>query len=192
MSGGPPHQRRAVEEDEAPDQERGGGGAAELPREREQERRQRGIMTRWDSHSTNEDFAAKLGELKAATAASTVELPCFAKALDDRRPETRKVRGRVGAVLFEGWRVGVDHPNFERFNSEVDLLVSLTADLEAIFVQKAEAAGQIRPGDAEVRAWALMGIAKNLGDRFAMGEDQRDLESIADAAFDLIRDGLAP
>mmetsp|Transcript_24552 Transcript_24552/g.81627 ORF Transcript_24552/g.81627 Transcript_24552/m.81627 type:complete len:256 (-) Transcript_24552:32-799(-) len=35
-------QRRAVEEDEAPDQERGGGGAAELPREREQERRQRG------------------------------------------------------------------------------------------------------------------------------------------------------
>ena len=59
-------------------------------------------------------------------------------------------------------------------------------------LQKAEAAGQIRPGDAEVRAWALMGIAKNLGDRFAMGEDQRDLESIADAAFDLIRDGLAP
>jgi AcrR family transcriptional regulator len=56
---------------------------------------------------------------------------------------------------------------------------------------KAEAAGEIRPGNAEVRAWALMGIAKNLGDRFVLWEEHDDLEAIADAAFDMIRDGLA-
>jgi AcrR family transcriptional regulator len=57
---------------------------------------------------------------------------------------------------------------------------------------KAEAAGQIRPGDAEVRAWALMGIAKNLGERFALWEEHDDLEAVAEAAFDMIRDGLSP
>lgn len=56
----------------------------------------------------------------------------------------------------------------------------------------AEAAGQIRPGNAEVRAWALMGIAKSLGDRFCLWEEPGDLETIADTAFDMIRDGLAP
>ncbi|MBV0913788.1 TetR/AcrR family transcriptional regulator [Anianabacter salinae] len=59
-------------------------------------------------------------------------------------------------------------------------------------LRKAEAAGQIRPGDAEVRAWALMGIAKNLGDRFVLWEEHGDLEAIAEAAFDMIRDGLSP
>jgi AcrR family transcriptional regulator len=58
-------------------------------------------------------------------------------------------------------------------------------------LKKAEAAGQIRPGDAEVRAWALMGIAKNLGDRFALWEEHDNLDAVADAAFDMIRDGLA-
>ncbi len=59
-------------------------------------------------------------------------------------------------------------------------------------LRKAEAAGQISAGDAEVRAWALMGIAKNLGDRFAVWEEPRDLEAVADAAFDMIKRGLAP
>lgn len=59
-------------------------------------------------------------------------------------------------------------------------------------LEKAEAAGQIRPGDAEVRAWALMGIAKNLGDRFVILEPHEDLEAVADAAYDMIRNGLAP
>ncbi|KAA9007881.1 TetR/AcrR family transcriptional regulator [Histidinibacterium aquaticum] len=57
---------------------------------------------------------------------------------------------------------------------------------------RAEQSGEIRPGDAEVRAWALMGIAKNLGDRFVLWEERDDLDAIADAAFDMIRDGLSP
>lgn len=59
-------------------------------------------------------------------------------------------------------------------------------------LERAVEAGEIRAGDAEVRAWALMGIAKNLGDRFVLGEEQPDLERVTDAAFAMIRDGLAP
>lgn len=59
-------------------------------------------------------------------------------------------------------------------------------------LEKAAEAGEIREGDAEVRAWALMGIAKNLGDRFVLGEEQPNLERVTDEAFALIRDGLAP
>lgn len=59
-------------------------------------------------------------------------------------------------------------------------------------LEKAEAAGQLRPGNAEVRAWALMGIAKSLGDRYCLWEEHDELEAVADAAFDMIRDGLAP
>ena len=59
-------------------------------------------------------------------------------------------------------------------------------------LSRAVAEGEIRPGDAEVRAWALMGIAKNLGDRFVLWDDHPDLDHVADEAFALIRDGLAP
>jgi AcrR family transcriptional regulator len=59
-------------------------------------------------------------------------------------------------------------------------------------LERAVEAGEIRAGDAEVRAWALMGIAKNLGDRFVLGEEQLDLDRVTDAAFAMIRDGLAP
>lgn len=59
-------------------------------------------------------------------------------------------------------------------------------------LERAVEAGEIRDGDAEVRAWALMGIAKNLGDRFVLGEEKPDLDRVTDEAFALIRDGLAP
>ncbi|MDW4499206.1 TetR/AcrR family transcriptional regulator [Sulfitobacter sp. D35] len=59
-------------------------------------------------------------------------------------------------------------------------------------LEKAAAEGEIRPGHAEIRAWALMGVAKSLGDRFVLWEEQGDLENIANAAFEMIRDGLAP
>ena len=59
-------------------------------------------------------------------------------------------------------------------------------------LEKAVEAGEIREGDAEVRAWALMGIAKNLGDRFVLGEEKPDLDRVTDEAFAMIRDGLAP
>jgi len=50
----------------------------------------------------------------------------------------------------------------------------------------------IRPGNAEVRAWALMGMAKTLGERYVLWGESDDLDRIADDAFDLIRHGLEP
>ena len=41
--------------------------------------------------------------------------------------KVRTVRGPVDIVLFEGWRVGIQHPNFEPFNSSIDLLLFLKA-----------------------------------------------------------------
>ena len=84
----------------------------------QEERRQRGIQTRWDVNSTNEDFAPKLAALKRSKEGSVVHLPEFEKARDDRRAGTRRVDGKVAVVLFEGWRVGVDHPNFQRFKCQ--------------------------------------------------------------------------
>ena len=56
----------------------------------------------------------------------------------------------------------------------------------------AVAEGQISPGDAEVRAWALMGIAKTLGERFVLWEETPDIDRVADAAFAMIERGLRP
>ncbi len=56
----------------------------------------------------------------------------------------------------------------------------------------AEARGEIRPGQAEVRAWALMGIAVMLGHRFAIWEKDASLPRIAEAAFDMVAHGLIP
>ncbi|MDR5652813.1 TetR/AcrR family transcriptional regulator [Ruixingdingia sedimenti] len=66
------------------------------------------------------------------------------------------------------------------------------ASAYATHLEKAVAKGDIRPGDAEVRAWALMGMAKSLGDRFVMAAEKPDLDRVTDEAFAMIRDGLAP
>jgi AcrR family transcriptional regulator len=56
----------------------------------------------------------------------------------------------------------------------------------------AEARGEIRKGDAEVRAWALMGISDMVGRRFALWDAKAPLKRVAEAAYDLIAEGLDP
>lgn len=52
--------------------------------------------------------------------------------------------------------------------------------------------GEIRPGNAEVRAWALMGMAVTLGERFALWETGSDLDAIVEEVFDMLEHGLRP
>ncbi len=52
--------------------------------------------------------------------------------------------------------------------------------------------GEIRPGDAEIRAWALMGMAVTLGERFAVWEAGADLDRVVDQVFDMLERGLTP
>jgi AcrR family transcriptional regulator len=55
----------------------------------------------------------------------------------------------------------------------------------------AEKRGEIRPGNGEVRAWSLMGLAVYLGQRFALMDNKAPLDPIVDAAMDMIARGLA-
>ncbi len=59
-------------------------------------------------------------------------------------------------------------------------------------LSRAAETGNIRPGDAEVRAWALMGMAKTLGERYVLWGTAEDLDRIAEDAIDMIRNGLEP
>jgi AcrR family transcriptional regulator len=79
----------------------------------------------------------------------------------------------------------VDPEVFQRYYQ--DFAASYRAGLLA-----AEARGEIAPGDAEVRAWALMGISDMVGRRFALWDSQVSLRKIAEAAHALILEGLAP
>jgi AcrR family transcriptional regulator len=79
----------------------------------------------------------------------------------------------------------VDEAVFRRYYEE--LAASYRTGLDA-----AEAKGEIRAGDAEVRAWALMGLSDMVGRRFALWDSKASLKRAADAAYDLIADGLAP
>jgi len=59
-------------------------------------------------------------------------------------------------------------------------------------LEKAERRGEISAGDAEVRAWALMGIAKALGERFVLWEEEVDIERVVRETHAFICKGLAP
>ena len=105
----------------------------------QQERTARGIANRWELNSTAEYFAETvLARLKHGKIDGKVDVPCFSKGLDDRMDTVRELRGQVDIVLFEGWRVGVAHPNFFPFNRVVDTLVFLEVDFDAILETKFE------------------------------------------------------
>lgn len=59
-------------------------------------------------------------------------------------------------------------------------------------LEGAAARGEVTAGDAEVRAWALMGIADMVGRRFAIWDDRADLSEVIEAALAFIRHGMAP
>lgn len=93
-----------------------------------------------------------------------------------------------------------DNPNLYRVVAEsqfvdaavhrryyVDLAASYAASLAA-----AVGRGELAPGHAEVRAWALMGVADMVGRRFAIWDETSDLFPIAEAAYDFIAHGMGP
>lgn len=58
-------------------------------------------------------------------------------------------------------------------------------------LKQAAQKGEISQGDAEVRAWALMGIAKTLGERFVLWEEEADIDRVVAEAHKFICNGLA-
>ena len=92
------------------------------------QRQQYEIRTRWDCHATDVDVGCKildklmkLGKGGGDGSDSKVQVPCFQLSTDTRRLSNEKnINGPIDILLFEGWRVGIDHPNFFDFNNYVD------------------------------------------------------------------------
>lgn len=65
------------------------------------------------------------------------------------------------------------------------------ADLYSRRLEEAAGQGEVAPGDAEVRAWCLIGISNFLGMRYALWEKPASIDRVVEAAHDLITHGLA-
>jgi AcrR family transcriptional regulator len=114
-----------------------------------------------------------------------------------------KAPNRIGAEK-EGLRAFLTfvarHPGFYRIVQEALIIdpkayrdyFDAFADNYRQGLRKAETAGEIRKGDIDVRAWALMGMAKALGERYAVWRETRPIDEVVDAAHDMIERGLAP
>ncbi len=61
-----------------------------------------------------------------------------------------------------------------------------------IGLSDAERDGQVSPGDADTRAWALMGMARTLGERAVVFGDKTPIDEVVETAHNMIVNGLAP
>lgn len=59
-------------------------------------------------------------------------------------------------------------------------------------LEEAEKRGEVRPGNAEARAWALMGIGHFIGLRYPIWEGVTPPDEIMTAVADFIAHGMAP
>jgi AcrR family transcriptional regulator len=123
-------------------------------------------------------------ELRAALAVAT------------REARDRLEAERLGFSAFA--RFSLAHVNLYRVVMESQFVdesiyreyYQTLADAYAAGLEKAQARGEIRPGDAQTQAWALMGIAHFLGLRFAIWQGAEPPTEALDAVFDLVRHGL--
>jgi AcrR family transcriptional regulator len=92
-----------------------------------------------------------------------------------------------------------EHKNLYRILQEA-LVVDLVAYQEYFedfgrayerLLNEAEARGELSPGNNQVRAWALMGMAQFLGMRYALWNRDVDFDTVVGSAADLVRSGLA-
>ena len=103
---------------------------------------------------------------------------------------------RRGLAAF--LRIAAERPTLYRIVEEArfvapDAYRAYFADFANAYrthLDAAVAAGEIRLGDNEVRAWALMGMAKTLGERFILWGQETDIDRIVDHAIDMIDRGL--
>lgn len=93
-----------------------------------------------------------------------------------------------------------DNPNLYRVVAESQFVDELAyrryyhdfAENYRQVLSEAEGAGQLSPGDAELRAWALMGVSDFIGRRYALWDQDASIEAATEAAFAFIAHGIAP
>lgn len=112
----------------------------------------------------------------------------------------RLVAERVGLAAF--LRFVAERPTLYNIVEEARFVApdahrayfNVFAESYAQNLATAAAEGEIRPGNAEIRAWALMGMAKTLGERFCVwkAEGEIDVETVVAEVFDMLENGLRP
>jgi AcrR family transcriptional regulator len=106
--------------------------------------------------------------------------------------------GRERAALAAFLGFAREHKEIYRIIDEAEFAdpASYRAHYEGTAVRIARrlddavASGEARPGDNEVRAWAIMGMNVFLGLRYGVWDDSRPIDEIADVVSDLHRNGL--
>ncbi|MCA1951843.1 MAG: TetR/AcrR family transcriptional regulator [Hyphomicrobiales bacterium] len=123
-----------------------------------------------------------------------------------RRALTQASAGLTGRLAIE--RAGIhaffafvrDNPNLYRVVAESQFVDEAAYrryynDFAASYrtgLAAAAATGEIAPGDAELRAWALMGVCDMVGRRYALWDTEASIEAAAEEAFRFVAQGLAP
>lgn len=105
---------------------------------------------------------------------------------------------RLGLVAF--FKFAQAHPGLYRIVQEAQFVdepayrdyYERLAQGYAEDLREAEAAGEISPGDAEARAWSIMGIGHFIGLRWCLWQHEVPSEATVDAVMDLISRGIAP
>lgn len=126
-------------------------------------------------HATRSQAAARVADVTNRLEAERAGLKAYLTVVRDRPMQYR---------IVEEARF-VDPEAYREYYTEFGKAYAEQLD------QAAEK-GEISAGDAEIRAWALMGIAKTLGERFVLWEDEVDIDRVVDEAHDFICNGLAP
>ncbi|WP_306119787.1 MULTISPECIES: TetR/AcrR family transcriptional regulator [unclassified Roseitalea] len=130
-------------------------------------------LVREMGHLTRIALAGAVADAPTRLEAERRGLAAFLRFVADR-PELYRI---VEEARF------VDPKAYEAYFS--DFARAYRANLDA-----AGQAGEIRTGDSEIRAWALMGMAKTLGERFVLWRRDVDIDTVVAEAFDLIENGL--
>ena len=105
---------------------------------------------------------------------------------------------RVGLEAFI--RFSLEHQNLYKVVMESQFVdesiyreyYQALADAYVVNLERAQAKGEIRPGDASAQAWSLMGTAHFLGLRYAIWRHEVPPQAVLDATFDMLAKGLAP
>jgi AcrR family transcriptional regulator len=140
-------------------------------------------------HSKEEIFVTLVREIGHALRAE------LAGATRDR-PD-RLAAERAGLEAF--FRFAYEHPGLYRIVQECQFVdepvyreyYEKLASGYRDALAKAESRGEIRPGDAATRAWALMGVGHFVGLKHCLWERRVPDAAALDTLMDLIRNGIA-
>jgi pantothenate kinase len=127
------------------------------------DRQARGIPSRMEIEGMDTDLCAStLAALADWTRTDPVDVPRFSKARDDREPPgtTIVTENEVDIILFEGWRVGIDHTRYVPLMDIPDFMLCIDADFNDAKAWKfeqskrdAERAGLSFDANGLDRAW---------------------------------------